>query len=138
MQEDSTSDLQKDSTNGHYAAMQGWTRRERYILLLAALFTFSVSIVALVGSWQTGSNLTTYVQCQAEWNSFLHQALEARTNAGAEATAAMDNFIDAVAQAKSSEDIKVALAKYKEARANQIKTQHDNPLPPPPNEVCVI
>lgn len=116
----------------------GWTRRERYILLIAAIATFAVASVALVGSWQTSSNLTQYVKCQSEWNSFLHRALEARTNAGAEATAAMDNFIDAVAQAKSSEDVRTALTKYKEARAKQLSTQQENPLPPPPNEVCVI
>lgn len=115
-----------------------WTRRERIILLIAAIATFSASSVALVGSWQTGTHLTAYVQCQSEWNTFLHQALEARTSASAEATVAMDNFIDAVAQAKSSEDIRNALAKYKEARARQLKTQQENPLPPPPNEVCVI
>lgn len=116
----------------------GWTRRERYVLLIAAVATFMVATVSLVGSWQTGSNLTRYVQCQSEWNSFLHRALEARTSAGAEATAAMDNFIDAVALAKSNEDIRAALARYKEARANQLKTQQENPLPPPPEQVCAI
>jgi len=115
-----------------------WTRRERLILLTAAIATFAVSTVSLVGSWQTGTNLTQYVQCQSEWNSFLHRALEARTNSSAEATAAMDNFIDAIAQAKSNDDVRTALAKYKEARANQLRTQQENPLPPPPNEVCVI
>lgn len=115
-----------------------WTRRERAVMLLAAILTFTVAIVSLVGSWQTSANLTTYVKCQSEWNSFLHRALEARTGASTEATAAMDNFINAVAEAKSSDDVRAALAKYKEARANQLKTQQEHPLPPPPNEVCEI
>lgn len=115
-----------------------WTRRERVILLTAAIATFTVSTVSLVGSWQTSSHLTDYVQCQSEWNSFLHRALEARTGANAEATAAMDDLVNAITEAKSSDDTKNALSRYKIARANQIATQNDNPLPPPPNEVCEI
>jgi cell division protein FtsX len=117
---------------------EAWTRRERIILLLCAIATFLVSTVSLVGSWETSSTLTTYVQCQSEWNSFLHKALEARTGASVEATAAMDELIDAVTTAKSGEDVRVALTKYKAARANQLQKQKENPLPPPPNEVCEI
>ena len=137
MQEDGTYskkeyDDQTDRIN------EGWTRRERYILLIAAIATFAVSTVALVGSWQTGSNLTQYVQCQSEWNSFLHRALEARTNAGAEATEAMDSLINAITEAKSADETRAALNKYRAARANQIQKQRENPLPPPPDEVCEI
>lgn len=126
--------MHEDSTRDY----DGWTRRERIILLLAAIATFAVAIVSLAGSWQTGSHLTKYVQCQSEWNSFLHRAIEARTNAGAEATAAMDELIDTVTQAKSADQTRAALAKYKEARANQIQKQLENPLPPPPEQVCSI
>lgn len=129
--------MREDST--HEAPVEkGWTRRERYILMTAAIATFAVSAVALVGSWQTGSNLTSYVQCQSEWNSFLHRALEARTGANAEATEAMDQLINAITEAKSATETREALAKYKAARANQVQQQRDNPLPPPPNEVCAI
>jgi cell division protein FtsX len=124
---------------------EDWTHRERIILLLAAIATFAVSTVALVGSWQTSSNLTRtsndlthYVKCQSEWNSFLHKALEARTGAGAEATAAMDDLINAITQAKSSDETREALNKYKMARSNQVLKQQENPLPPPPEEVCDI
>jgi len=115
-----------------------WTRRERIILLVAAIATFTVSTVSLVGSWQTGSNLTQYVQCQSEWNSFLHRALEARTNASTEATTAMDELINAITEARSADQTREALSKYKAARANQIEKQRENPLPPPPEEVCEI
>lgn len=117
---------------------QGWTRRERYIMLVAAITTFIVATVSLVGSWQTGSHLTKYVQCQSEWNSFLHRALEARTNASTEATIAMDELINAITEAKSAEETRTALNKYKAARENQIQKQRDNPLPPPPEQVCEI
>lgn len=132
--------MHEDETpnESEHRAIQGWTRRERYIMLVAALTTFIVATVSLVGSWQTGSNLTSYVKCQSEWNTFLHSSLEARTNVGAEATIAMDNFINAIAEAKSNTDVRAALDKYKEARAKQLKTQQENPLPPPPSEVCVI
>lgn len=137
MQEDGTYskkeyDDQTDRIN------EGWTRRERYILLIAAIATFAVSTVALVGSWQTGSNLTQYVQCQSEWNSFLHRALEARTNASTEATEAMDALINAITEAKSADETRAALNKYRAARANQLQKQRENPLPPPPDEVCEI
>jgi len=115
-----------------------WTRRERAILLIAAIATFMVSTVSLVGSWQANQHLTQYVKCQSEWNNFLYLALNARTNSSVEATAAMDNLIDAVTLAKSANDTRAALTKYKEARANQIQEQKDHPLPPPPNEVCKI
>lgn len=115
-----------------------WTHRERVILLVTAILTFTVSIVSLTGSWQTGARLTSYVKCQSEWNSFLHKALEARTNAGAEATAAMDDLVNAITEARSADDTRAALARYKEARANQIKAQNEHPLPPPPEEVCEI
>lgn len=115
---------------------EAWTRRERIILLLCAIATFLVSTVSLVGSWQTSAHLTAYVHCQAEWNSFLNRALDVRTTAGTEATAALDDLIDAVTQAKSGADTLAALNKYKAARANQIQKQQENPLPPPPNEVC--
>lgn len=116
----------------------GWTRREQIILLLCAIATFIVSTISLVGSWETSSKLTTYVQCQSQWNTFLHKALEARTNSGAEATLAMDELVDAITEAKSADDTRAALARYKEARANQLRTQNENPLPPPPDEVCEI
>lgn len=115
-----------------------WTRRERQILLLAAITTFVVSIISLVGSWHANEELTAYVQCQSKWNSFLHRALEARTDANSEATSAMDQLIDAVTQSKSPDDTRAALAKYKAARANQLEKQRENPLPPPPDEVCTI
>lgn len=115
-----------------------WTRRERTILMLAAIATFTVSTVSLVGSWQANNHLTEYVKCQSQWDTFLYSALTARTNAGTSATAAMDDLIDAVTQAKSANDTRAALAKYKEARANQIQEQKDHPLPPPPDEVCQI
>jgi len=125
--------------------LDDWTTRERYILLLAAIAAFIVSTISLVGSWQTSAHLaqnsahlTQYVQCQSEWNSFLHRALEARTNAGTEATAAMDDLINAITEAKSAEETREALNKYKAARANQLEKQRENPLPPPPNAVCEI
>lgn len=129
--------MREDETHSEVIA-QGWTRRERFILIIAAIATFIVATVSLVGSWQTSSNLTQYVQCQSEWNSFLHRALEARTGANAEATEAMDELINAITEAKSSDETRAALNKYKAARANQVQKQRENPLPPPPNEVCEI
>lgn len=130
-------DMPEDETRS-VRTPEGWTRRERIVLLIAAVATFSASTVSLVGSWQTGSNLTQYVTCQSEWNSFLYRALEARTGASAEATEAMDELISAITQAKSADETRAALNKYKAARANQVEKQRENPLPPPPDQVCEI
>lgn len=115
------------------------------IQLFAAIAILLVAVISLGGSWITSRDLQrsnqqlkSYVKCQTEWNSFLHRALEARSNASAEATVAMDDLIDAVTQAKSADDTRAALAKYKAARANQVQKQRENPLPPPPDEVCEI
>lgn len=121
------------------------SRKERIRVAVAGISILLVALISLIGSWQANAelsdqnkNLTKYVQCQAEWNTFLYRALEARTHAGNEATAAMDDLVNAITQAKSPDDTRTALAKYKTARANQIATQQQNPLPPPPNEVCQI
>lgn len=118
---------------------------DRRFRLFGAIALFLVAIIALGGSWKSSldlehsnQQLKSYVRCQTEWNSFLHRALEARTNAGAEATAAMDDLVNAITEAKSAVDTRAALARYKAARANQIVTQQQNPLPPPPNEVCTL
>lgn len=115
-----------------------WTRRERVILMLAAIATFTVASVSLVGSWNTSAKLTSYVQCQAQWNQFLQSSLDARNGAASEATSAMDELVDSVTNAKSREETKAALEKYKMARANQLETQKNHPLPPPPDEVCEL
>jgi cell division protein FtsX len=130
--------MHTDKAASQTVKVDGWTRRERFILIIAAITTFIVASVSLVGSWQTGSNLTAYVQCQSQWNSFLHRALEARTNASTEATVAMDELINAITEAKSADQTREALNKYKAARANQLQKQRENPLPPPPDQVCEI
>lgn len=112
--------------------------REKTITLVSAIVMFLVAILALAGSWDTNRKLTNYVSCQVEWNTFLHTALNARTNAGAEATLAMDELINTVSQSTSPDESRAALAKYKEARAKQIKTQQEHPLPPAPEQVCEL
>jgi cell division protein FtsX len=112
--------------------------RARIIAYISGLLATLAAMVALIGSWQTSDHLTAYVQCQSQWNGFLHRALEARTGANASATAAMDELVNAITDAKSTQDTRDALQKYKNARANQVLTQQQNPLPPPPDEVCEI
>ena len=125
--------------------VKGWTPREQKPLLYGAIVIFLVAIIALGGSWQanrelehSNQQLQSYVRCQTVWNSFLHRVLEVRTNAGAEATAAMDELVNAITEAKSADDTRAALTKYKAAREKQLLTQQQNPLPLPPDEVCTI
>lgn len=107
-------------------------------LLVVAIFLFLVTSVSLVGSWRTSIELREYVQCQADWNSFLSRALDARSGASVQAQAAMDQLVNAVSEAKSGEEVRAALANYNAARANQIRTLNENPIPKPPDEICTI
>lgn len=125
--------------------LRDWTPRERKLLLFGAIIAFMIAVISLGGSWnsnreaaQSNQQLKNYVRCQTEWNSFLHRALEARTSASGEATAAMDELVNAITEAKSADETRSALAKYKAARANQLLAQKNNPLPPPPDKVCTI
>ena len=117
--------------------MVGFVRKINGHTIISWLLTI-FAIVALVMSWRTSSNLTQYVQCQAEWNTFLHKALAAGRTANADAQAALDELIVAVSESKSATETRAALDKYKEARAAQIIAQRENPLPEPPEKVCVI
>lgn len=113
------------------------------LLLACAIGLFLVVGISLIGGFYTNSRttstnqqLTKYVQCQADWNSFLSRALEARSGAASEAQAAMDQLVSAVSQAKSDEEVRTALENYQAARTRQIQTLKDNPIPKPPDELC--
>lgn len=134
------SKAQTRAINEHSAVVGRNTdvNNQKKAALIMAIIMFVVATLSLAGSWDTSRKLTEYVQCQAEWNKFLHTALNARTNAGAEATLAMDELINAISESRSPEQSRAALTKYKEARAKQIQTQQEHPLPPAPDEVCEI
>lgn len=112
---------------------------------IVGLLLVVVAIFSLIKSFQTSQDVTTsnrqltaYVKCQTDWTTFLHKAITIRSDTSAQATQAMDDLITSVLEAKSSEDVKIALEKYKAARQLQIDSRTQNPLPPPPNDVCKL
>lgn len=121
-----------------------WWNQKRPQLIIGVVLVL-LAIVSLAGSWKTGRDqatqsqkLTAYVQCQQRWNSFLYVSLTTGRQANSEAQAALDNLINAVTEAKSPSDTRAALLKYNEARERQKITATENPLPPPPGEVCEL
>jgi hypothetical protein len=108
------------------------------ILVLLAVLSLFGSCKASRDLSKSNGKLTSYVQCQQRWNSFLYVSLNSARTSSTEANQALDNLIDAVTQAKSPEETRAALETYKTARTKQKQTTADNPLPPPPEEVCEI
>lgn len=111
------------------------SRRVQYLIGVVLLL---FAIGSLIGSWKTSHDLTDYVKCQQEWNSFLYVSISRSRGAGVEANQALDDLVDAVTQAKSAAETRAALERYKAARAKQKETAATNPLPPPPEEVCKV
>lgn len=104
-----------------------------------------VALVSLIFSWQASSKerksneqLKTYVQCQADWTNFLYQAIISARSSSTQSAAALDDLINTISTSTSREQSTAALDRYKKARAEQVKSQHDNPLPPAPKTVCQL
>lgn len=124
--------------------MTAWWEERRPQLILGSTLVV-LAIVSLFGSWKTGHDqaevsrkLTDYVQCQQRWTTFLYASLTSGRQVNSEAQAALDELVDAVTQARSSEETRQALERYKLAREKQKVTATENPLPPPPGEVCEL
>jgi hypothetical protein len=105
----------------------------------------AVAIVSLIFSWRatakeqhSNKQLKEYVQCQADWTNFLYQAITANRGATSAANSALDELIKTISTSTSRAQSAAALEKYKQARAEQIKSQTDNPLPPAPKTVCQL
>jgi hypothetical protein len=108
------------------------------ILLLVAIISLFFSFHATMQEKKTNQRLTSYVKCQAVWTSFLYKANQAGRNANANTQKAMDDLVNAVGEARSEEDTRAALDRYKKAREEQNVSLEQNPLPPPPEQVCSL
>lgn len=87
---------------------------------------------------KNNEQLRDYVKCQADWTNFFYAAITASRSANAETTAALDQLINSISTAKSTQESEQALNTYKAARTKQLEAQTKNPLPPPPNKVCQL
>lgn len=108
------------------------------LLTLIAVISLSYSWQVSVEEQRSNDRLRTYVKCQGEWTNFFYQATTANRNASQEATAALDELITTISTATSREQSALALENYKAARAKQIQSQRENPLPEAPKSVCQL
>jgi hypothetical protein len=108
------------------------------IFSLLAIATLIVSLRATSEQQKQSQRLETYVKCQGEWTNFLYQAITANRDASREANAALDELINTISTSTSREQSTAALEKYKAARAKQIQSQNEHPLPEAPKQVCQL
>jgi hypothetical protein len=104
-----------------------------------------IAIIALLFSWhasveegKANRRLEAYVQCQADWTSFLLTAIQSNRASTSDANDALDNLIKSISSSTTPDQSRAALAAYQEARAKQKLTQEKNPLPPPPETICKL
>lgn len=104
-----------------------------------------IAVISLTYSWQlsaeekrSNDRLRAYVKCQGEWTSFFYQAIQASRSANQDAQSALDELITTVSTSTSREQSALALERYKAARAKQIQSQRENPLPEAPKNVCQL
>jgi hypothetical protein len=109
------------------------------------LLLTAIAIVSLIMSWSASIQehkqsvrVQSYVQCQADWTNFLYQSIQANRGAATDANKALDELINTISTSTSRAQSAAALEKYKQARAQQVKSQNDNPLPPAPKTVCQL
>lgn len=112
---------------------------------LVGFLLTAVAATALVYSWdastrekRSNDQLRAYVKCQGEWTNFFYQAIQASRNANQDAQTALDELITTVSTATSREQSALALENYKAARAKQLQSQKENPLPEAPKSVCQL
>lgn len=127
-------------------------KRFRVVTYTVETILIVVAIISLVMSFQatneqkktserakrTADNLSSYVKCQAEWTNFLYKSTATARQGNQNTQKALDDLVNAVASAKSADDSRAALARYKQARAEQLAALEKNPLPPPPEQVCEL
>jgi hypothetical protein len=109
------------------------------------IFLTLVAAASLVYSWkatqreqQSTAQLRSYVQCQGEWTNFFYQAIISGRDSSQEAAQALDELINTISTSTSREQSAAALEKYKAARAKQIQSQNEHPLPEAPKNVCQL
>lgn len=112
---------------------------------LVGLFLTLIAVISLSYSWsastkenRSNDRLRAYVKCQGEWTNFFYQAIVASRTASQDAQAALDELVTTVSTSTSREQSAQALENYKAARAKQIQSQKENPLPEAPKSVCQL
>jgi hypothetical protein len=115
------------------------------ILLIVAIISLFMSFRATYeqkqtneATLETANKLERYVKCQADWTGFLYKASQAGRDANADTQLTMDGLVDAIYQAKSAAETRVAIEAYRKARDAQKVALDQNPYPPPPSEVCTL
>lgn len=95
-----------------------------------------VSLAAVGQSFRTSSAHSHYTECQAGVTDQLIAALNARTAAAVQDREAMDRLVEDVATARSADDTRAALARYRTTRSTADAAREREPLPEPPSRHC--
>jgi hypothetical protein len=96
----------------------------------------AASVIALLLAGLSGYRSATYARCQAGVNEQLVKATNARAAAAEQDRDAMDQLVTDVSNAKTADDSRNALARYRQTRAKADQDRRDHPLPSPPSEHC--
>lgn len=105
-----------------------------------AAVLIALGIATAVQAYVQSEATARLTDCQTAYANGFADALDARSNATAEAQDALDQLLTVVAGLDPSPDsqkkFRDALSDYLEKRAKAKKTQVENPYPEPPRDVC--
>jgi len=108
------------------------TRRNRiigYSVMVASIF-------ALLMAVYTSYRSAVYTHCQANVNEALVRAQTSRAAAAEQDRDAVDRLVTDVLNARSREDSRAALERYRATRAAADAERAKNPIPAPPSQTC--
>lgn len=118
------------------------TRRRPRFTTNAVLGTVIVvlGVFTAVQSYVQGEATARLADCQTAYSNGFADALDARSEATAEAQDALDELLTTVAgitpTPQGQDTFRDALKDYLDKRAKAKETQAENPYPPAPRDVC--
>jgi hypothetical protein len=118
--------------------MRKWDMTVYVVIMILVLGTLGQAVISYRSQHEQNDALKAYVKCQADWTNFLYKSTAAGRQGNQNTQKALDDLVNAVASAKSPAESRAALDRYKQARAEQIAALEQNPLPPPPDQVCEL
>lgn len=127
------------TTEGADVKQTRWWPKFDYVI--TALF-LTLAVLTAVQGYVLGNRTDELSRCQLAYSTGFADAIDARSQATAQAQEALDQWmttVNASIQTPSPEAavlIRQAFTDYLNARAEAKKTQQDNPYPPAPREAC--
>lgn len=101
----------------------------------AALIMLASVIALGVAVW-SGIRNSEHAQCQSMVNELMARALSERAKAADADRSALDQLVSDSLSATSDTQIRAALERYRETRAQADRDRAEHPLPQPPSASC--